>query len=93
MALTPEESGMMATIVERLNNVKEDTDQIIKHQKYQNGKLAEVTIAVNKAQEIARSAEVLAKISDHKACINQRWTWGLAIAVIGAFATIASQTF
>ena len=86
MALTPKESMMMATMVERVNNIREDTKSIIKHQEEQKSEISDTIAKLAKTEAIAKSA-------DKKAGINQRWTWGLVLAIIGAFVTIIAQGF
>lgn len=59
--MTKQETVQLVTLIEQVRNIKEDTDKIIKHQEYQNGKLAEATLAIEKAREIAASADVKAE--------------------------------
>jgi SMC interacting uncharacterized protein involved in chromosome segregation len=86
--MTKKENEMLAVLVERVDTVKRDTEEIKKHQQYQNGKLAEATLAIEKAREIAKSADV--KAEEAKACAKS--TEGelgkLRIIVVAAIALL-----
>ena len=69
--MTKAETTQIATLIQQFKDIKDDTTTIITHQQYQNGKLAEASLAIEKAREIAKSAECKAstactEIDDYK---------------------------
>ena len=78
--MTQKEKEMLAVVVERLENVKQDTEEIKQHQQYQNGKISDTMIKLAKTDEIAKESK--ASAVDCRKYVDK-----LVIAVIGASAT------
>ncbi len=78
--MTKQETVQLVTLMEQVKNIKEDTDKIIKHQEYQNGKISETMVKLAKTAEIAKES---------KKCVVdcRKYVDKLVIAVIGASAT------
>lgn len=77
--MTKKESELLAVLVERIENIKEDTDKIIKHQEYQNGKLADTILKVNKTKEIADQALALSQKNERiifRMCLIAAFAFG-----------------
>ena len=55
--MTKEETKTLAVVVERLDGVKEDTQEIKTHLKALNGKVAAHELTIGKAREIAEAAQ------------------------------------
>jgi hypothetical protein len=64
MTVTKKEAIQLAILVEQVKNIKDDTDQIIKHQRYQNGKLAEAVISSAATAVISLIVAIVTIISE-----------------------------
>jgi hypothetical protein len=73
--MTKEETKTLAVVVERLDGLKEDTQEIKTHLATLNGKVNDTCIKLAKTDEIARATQ-------RKADNNNRNIIGLYVAVI-----------
>lgn len=55
--MTQKENEMLAVLVERVNNIKGDTEEIKNYQQCQNGKISETMVKLAKTDEIAKEAQ------------------------------------
>jgi hypothetical protein len=73
--MTKDEAQTLAVVVERLDGVKEDTQEIKEHLKTLNGKVNDTCIKLAKTDEIAKAAE-------KQSSSNGKNIIGLYVAVI-----------
>lgn len=79
------QAELMAVLIERVDNIKGDTQEIKDHLAALNGKVAETCLKLAKAEEIAKAAACQSEINKKR---MDTLTWAVVAAIVGVAAAV-----